>query len=108
MFCNSSDKDSVLPVISREWVTGGNSAHVQCAGARALRPPTKLFFREGRNAPDHNAEAQASSEHRSKALFGVLCAMVFRCGGKRLFRRSAITMRLGWLARAAFVFSLVA
>jgi hypothetical protein len=31
--------------------------------------------------------------------------MIFRLGERRQFRMSAITMRLGWLARAAFVFA---
>jgi len=79
--------------------------HVQCAGARALRPPVKSFFQEGSKTPNPDLEARASSEHRCIALHGVLLRDDLSRRRKTAVRTSTITMRLGWLARAAFVFS---
>jgi hypothetical protein len=53
------------------------------------------------NQPD----AQASGTHRRRALFGVRLHDDLPLRRAMAVRTFAITMRLGWLARAAFVFS---
>jgi len=51
----------------------------------------------------HNREARASGCHRRVPLFGVTLRDDLSPRRKTAVRTSAITMRLGWLARAAFV-----
>jgi hypothetical protein len=53
------------------------------------------------NQPD----AQASGTHRRRALFGVRLHDDLPLRRAMAVRTFAITMRLGWLAQAAFVFS---
>jgi hypothetical protein len=55
---------------------------------------------------NRNAGAQASGEHRGKALFGARVRDDSSLRRRVAIGTSAITMRLGWLARAAFVFGM--
>jgi hypothetical protein len=56
-------------------------------------------------ALNRNPEAQASGEHRCRALLRVQLRDDLSPRRKTAVRTSAITMRPGWLAQAAFVFA---
>jgi hypothetical protein len=56
-------------------------------------------------ALNRNPEAQASGEHRCMALLRVQLRDDLSPRRKTAVRTSAITMRPGWLAQAAFVFA---
>jgi hypothetical protein len=56
------------------------------------------------DALNRNPEAQASGEHRRMALSKVQLRDDLSPRRKTAVRTSTTTMRLGWLARAAFVF----
>jgi hypothetical protein len=78
--------------------------HVQCAGARALRPPQKSFFQGGWK--------RRILTLRRKPQGSIDASHFYECSWrddlspwrKTAVRTSAITMRPGWLAQAAFVF----
>jgi len=73
----------------------------RCPGFAAS---TEIPLPRRMETPNPNPEAQASGEHRRIALFGVQLRDDLSLRRKMALRTFAITMRLGWLARAAFVF----
>ena len=77
---------------------------MQCAIARALRPPQKSFFQGGWKRRILTLKCKPQGNVDAWHFYRCSCAMIFRLGERRQSETSAITMRPGWLAQAAFVF----
>jgi hypothetical protein len=104
--CSESvDEGSALPAVFSRVNRRGKFGACPVRWRPGLAASPEILLPRRMEAPNPDPEAQASGDRRCMALLRVQLRDDLSLRRKTAVRKSAITMRPGWLAQAAFVFA---